>query len=116
MDTDMIELARRVEALEIWAWGTTRQAPDKVLEEVERKNPPIITDTIDWSAVAVDWCFLARNQNGEAFLYDCKPILASNGWVMRGRKCRCECFATYRPGNLLWDASLIVRPGTLEFS
>lgn len=116
MTEHLQEIEDRLQALEVWAWGGRSNVPQTVLNEIERQNPPIITDSIDWDAVSSDWCFLARNKNGEAFLYDCKPLLASNGWVMRGRKVRCECFSSYRPGNLLWDGSLIVRPGTLEFS
>lgn len=68
--------------------------------------------SIDWSHVDKRYNWLAKNDDGNAFLYDRVPWsqgYAFVGWA--GSYVRADAFSSYSPGTCDWRDSLIVRPG-----
>jgi hypothetical protein len=77
---------------------------------------PVTRDSVDWSHVAEGWSYMARNEDGVAFLYVEKPEVREHQWAMLvSGKCRTDdVLASYKRGTVPWDQSLIVRPGYEE--
>ena len=73
-------------------------------------RPELTPDSIDWSHVAQGFDYCARDNNGEAYLSQDLPTIASQLWCA-GIYVRADVFASYRPGTVDWRDSLITRPG-----
>lgn len=87
-----------------------RAAIAKAKGEIKPTKP-----SIDWSHVDKRYNWLAKNDDGNAFLYDRVPWsqgYAFVGWA--GSYVRADVFSSYQPGTCDWRDSLIVRPGYEE--
>lgn len=72
---------------------------------------PLVPDTIDWSHVAPEWKWMARDEDGEVFLMQVKPDMICNLWVAFGDEHgKAGAFASYRRGTVEWQDSLVQRP------
>lgn len=68
--------------------------------------------SIDWSHVHPDYKWMAKDEDGEMWLYEVEPSLAVSGWVagyLGGMQAM--CFASAKPGSCHWRDSLVQRPG-----
>lgn len=71
----------------------------------------ITPDTVDWSHVAPQFKFMARDQNDRVFLYEKRPDLETVGWYERlGDIAMAGAFASYKQGTVDWKDSLVERP------
>jgi len=94
-------------------------------EYVYRVYPHSVTkDSINWDDVADQWVCLARNQNGDVFLYDtvvearnCKDIVQrkwhpfGNRWQITYADNDLNCLSSLKKGDCHWTESLVFRPG-----
>lgn len=73
---------------------------------------PKTMPSIDWAHVAPKFNFLARDKNGNAYLYQTKPGIdySSSGYGDRKVFMPADAFASYAPGDCDWNESLIERP------
>jgi hypothetical protein len=74
------------------------------------KPAPLTKPSIDWSHVAPEFKWLARDQCGDTYLYAFKPDAEVFVWVTEGVFCECKGFASYSPGTCAWRDSLVERP------
>ena len=72
----------------------------------------ITKPSIDWEHVHKDFKFLAKDIDGNAFLYWEKPVLVlSGGWqITQGDCAEAHQFASYTSGTCDWQDSLVERP------
>lgn len=73
---------------------------------------PLVPDTIDWSHVAPEWKWMARDGRGGVMLYNDEPhISVGDIWDCgSGDYHEAEAFASYRRGTVAWQDSLVERP------
>ena len=78
------------------------------VEVVKKVTKP----SIDWEHVHKDFKFLAKDIDGNAFLYWEKPVLVlSGGWqTTQGDCAEAHQFASYTSGTCDWQDSLVERP------
>lgn len=92
------------------AWWTVERP---LLDEgIYRIAPePLIPDSIDWSHVAPEWKFMARNGEGNTYLFCRQPMMSTHGdgWILHGFT-TVKAFASYRRGTVDWRDSLVRRP------
>ena len=88
--------------------------PEWLLDWDYRVRPePLTPDTIDWSHVAPEYRWMARDQSGSAYLYDAEPHLTSKAGVWVNESCdivRATAFTSYKRGTCDWRDSLVERP------
>lgn len=65
-------------------------------------------DSIDWSHVAPEFKWMARDDDGLVFLYTAKPHSNGDCWTGAGWSTR--GFISYKKGAIDWKDSLITRP------
>lgn len=76
----------------------------------------LIPDSIDWSHVNSRFKYMARDKNGDVFLYSDRPCLSSRIKIQwTGSKGDITnriqiIFASYKQGNVDWKDSLVERP------
>lgn len=70
-------------------------------------------DSIDWDAIKPEFDYMARDESGEAWVYDCKPNVGADGYGFSGTNCvRVDnLLSSYRRGTFPWEKSLVIRPG-----
>ena len=68
--------------------------------------------SIDWSHVAPEYKWLARDESGEVYLYTIEPELARDVWIARTMdlELRADTFSSLDPGTCDWWESLVRRP------
>lgn len=75
------------------------------------KSQPLTKPSIDWSHVAPEFKWLARDQNGSGYIYRYAPEIREKFWTYRIGGClSAKFFASYRPGTCDWRDSLVERP------
>lgn len=108
-----------------WAEGAEIECLIKGTETWEKvKNPSfspdityriaLIPDTINWDHVNEKYNYLARDRDGECFLFENKPTIAynSNVWNYQEGGCiQANLFTSLSVGTVDWKDSLQVRPG-----
>lgn len=68
-------------------------------------------DSIDWSHVAPEWKFMARDESGNVFLYGSYPRRCGNYWGDHTSIfIQAKYFSSYRRGTCDWKESLVRRP------
>lgn len=69
-------------------------------------------DSIDWSHVAPEWKYMARDSNGAAWLFEKLPTCGPVSWVCvpAPRHSLVNAFASYKRGTVDWKDSLVERP------
>ena len=68
-------------------------------------------DTIDWSHVDKQFNYLARDESGDAWLYEEKPTDEITVWVVDGGLfVNAGYFSSYKKGSCGWRESLVERP------
>ena len=67
-------------------------------------------DTINWSHVAPEFKYMARDLHGRALLYQSKPKIMDTVWVGHPNTFA-DYFLSYRKGTVDWKDSLVIRPG-----
>lgn len=73
---------------------------------------PLIPDSIDWSHVAPEWKFMARDEDGGVCFYKTRPNRMTEYWetLETNYTSAPVGFASYRRGTVDWKDSLVVRP------
>ena len=71
--------------------------------------------SINWDHVAPDYKWLARDSDGDAFLYMSEPHVDFEDhelgwWNTAGDAIHPAAFASYTPGTCDWKDSLVKRP------
>jgi hypothetical protein len=75
------------------------------------KPQPTTKPSIDWSHVAPEYKWLARDKCGDAYLYLSEPELCQTVWISGGEHTQiARVFASYTPGTCDWRDSLVERP------
>lgn len=78
------------------------------------KPQPLTKPSIDWSHVAPEYKWLARDADGLAFVFNDMPWAEFNKWVWDGGECEAVCvsgfLSSYTPGTCDWKDSLVERP------
>jgi hypothetical protein len=77
---------------------------------IVRIAPPSTKPSIDWSHVASEYRYLARDGNGCVYLYVHRPLKGLESWRPRGEYFGARAFASYTPGSCDWKDSLVERP------
>lgn len=94
-------------------WNTTSSAPNLSPIDIYRAvRPALVPDYIDWSHVAPEYKYMARDENGLPCLYWDIPIRVEHSW-QRGVKIIAgidNIFTSYRRGTVGWKDSLVTRP------
>ena len=71
----------------------------------------VIPDIIDWSHVHEKYNWMARDDEGDVWLYDTIPGLSGDVWTLQGVDiAKANDFASYRQGSQDWKDSLVKRP------
>jgi hypothetical protein len=94
-------------------WFETQKSPNHFATFVYRVKPqPLTKPTIDWSHVAPEYKWLARDFNGGGFLYEVKPERGHDFaiWSAYCGFASTKGFASYQPGTCDWNDSLVERP------
>lgn len=81
---------------------------------------PLTLDTIDWSHVAPEWKFMARDEDGTPWVFKDRPKAdphdMGGSWQehrngpLREGKGSVWNFASYKRGTVAWQDSLVERP------
>lgn len=67
-------------------------------------------DFIDWSHVAPEYKWMARDKDGAAYVYREKPELGRREWGASGANHRIDtAFSSYKAGTVDWEGSLVSR-------
>ena len=75
------------------------------------KPQPLTKPSIDWSAVAPEYKWLARDKSGNGHLYRYKPEIREKFWTYCIGGClSAKFFASYHHGTCDWKDSLVERP------
>jgi hypothetical protein len=77
------------------------------------KSVPLVPDSIDWSHVHAKWKWLARDRDGEVYIYTDKPYRDAglNFWLGGGAALKVlDVFTSYKQGTAKWEDSLVERP------
>jgi hypothetical protein len=74
---------------------------------------PLIPDSINWDHVAPEYNYMAREKNGDVYLFRHCPVLRPWGeWFDQyGTLISARNFASYKRGTVDWKDSLVIRPG-----
>lgn len=91
------------------------------LDATYRARPaPLVPDSIDWSHVAPEWKFMARDEDGTPWTFKEKPKAdhhpIGGSWEEQSKGSLLECkgsawnFASYKRGTVAWQDSLVARP------
>ena len=92
-------------------WGPAPFAPSTTYRV---KPQPPTKPSIDWSHVAPEYKWLARDADGLAFVFSDMPWAEFNAWVWDGGECEAVCvsgfLSSYTPGTCDWKDSLVERP------
>ena len=78
--------------------------------QVEAIEPPKTKPSIDWSHLAPDYRWLARDSGEDAYVYAAKPSCGTHGWTAQGLAVLAAGLASYAPGDCDWQDSLVERP------
>ena len=65
-------------------------------------------DSIDWSHVAPEWKYMARDEEGDVWFYELYPTAYDDHWS--GEATRASSHASYKRGTVDWKDSLVKRP------
>jgi hypothetical protein len=74
------------------------------------KPQPLTKPSIDWSHVAPEYKWLARDENGDVFVYAGQPSAYDGIWKCVGGHRMTDVFASCTPGTCDWRDSLVERP------
>lgn len=72
---------------------------------------PKTPDTIKWEHVAPGFNFMARDENGGAYIFSDRPDCRERVWDGCGDQRNAKPFASYSRGTVDWKDSLVIRPG-----
>ncbi len=88
---------------------------DAIAEWVDEAPTPAAAptqDSVDWSQIARPFDWIARDEDGAVFAFDCAPTVECDVWNSDGRQRRIDALIpSYDPGTCGWRDSLICRPG-----
>lgn len=87
----------------LWNWETAdfRIAPPKPVQH-----------QIDWSHVGDKFCAIVTTSKGEVYLTTSLPKLSLDTfeWPMTTTFLDADVFSSFKPGNMPWQESLVIRP------
>lgn len=80
--------------------------------QVRAVEKPKTKPSIDWSHIAPEYKWLARDGDGFTAVYDTKPVASERdaSWRAGGTPVSTRYFASYVPGDCDWKDSLVARP------
>lgn len=68
-------------------------------------------DSIDWSHVAPEFKYMARDESEVPYVYGDKPYISTDNWMTRSDVACVRHFSSYKRGTVDWKDSLVIRPG-----
>lgn len=112
------------EALRKWEHGVDCYEPIVGWQKVQRptwktnltyraRPAPLVPDSIDWSHVAPEWKWMARDEGGtHSHFFEQKPYVSGDMWYVDKVNVLgiTRAFASYRRGTVAWQDSLVQRP------
>lgn len=86
----------------IWNWGNINY----------RIAPATTPDSIDWSHVAPEFKWMARDEDGTAWLFRLEPNVSDEieRWTCGENRQSVDAIASYNRGTCDWKGSLVKRP------
>lgn len=93
-----------------WYGATTHPWWDWDEFDYRVKPSEPVDDYINWDHVSGMFNFMARDNNGDVFLYKNKPELLDFVWTEHGGFINVEMFSSFKVGNKPWNESLVKRP------
>jgi hypothetical protein len=75
-----------------------------------RIAPAAKPDTIDWSHVAPEFKWMARDSEGQCWLYFSQPKVGNGCWYSPDDATPADSFTSYHRGTCDWKDSLVKRP------
>lgn len=75
-----------------------------------RIAPATTPDTIDWSHVAPEFKWMARDSEGQCWLYHTEPKSECCSWYSMDDVTPADSFSSYHRGTCDWKDSLVKRP------
>ena len=75
-------------------------------------SEPIKKTIYDWSNVGSQYKFMAKDQDGKVFCYQCEPLKETTGWGFRHNAE--HCYRSSQTTGVPWEDSLEARPMTLS--
>jgi len=99
---------------EVWIIADSPWWSDETIYRIAPE--PLIPDSIDWSHVAPEWNFMARDDDGDTWVFKARPAIdgSDDFWHDQDWAGDATClaaFASYRRGTVDWKDSLVIRPG-----
>lgn len=91
-----------------WHWD---EAPTFDWYSYEYRVKQVVPDSIDWSHVAPEYKWMARDESGDTFLFGNKPGSEDGQWKTLSRDlASVSGFISYTRGTTDWEDSLVARP------
>ena len=75
------------------------------------KPAPLVPDSIDWSHVSDEFVCMARDADGDVYLYAGAADISGSLWSSEHDYTSARGQASYRKGTVQWNQSLVWRPG-----
>lgn len=87
------------------------EAPTFDWYSYEYRVKTVVPDSIDWSHVATEYRWMARDRSGHTYLHKSKPIRGCAGWNTNASDwVSVRGFTSYTRGTTDWEDSLVERP------
>ena len=102
------------EEIECETWPGFYEAVNKPIWNIHNYRIAKTPDTINWDHVAPEFKYMARDEDGRAWLYQNEPILSEefSQWEDEAVCCsNSAAHSSYRRGTVDWKDSLVIRPG-----
>lgn len=92
-------------------WPTSREwcVVDPAFNDLCAYRIALTPDTIDWSHLAPEWRFVARDDDNSPLLYQARPERNAVSWAAY-EPCARVTTPSYRNNGMPWEQSLIERP------
>ncbi|QFT69641.1 hypothetical protein FIU93_22850 [Labrenzia sp. THAF35] len=86
------------------------EAPTFDWYSYEYRVKPVVPDSIDWSHVAPQYKWMARDKSGDSHVFRSKPFGQEHYWGTGDYAIRADSFTSYTRGTTDWEDSLVERP------
>jgi hypothetical protein len=90
--------------------GSWVMVGDDALCKLEAYRIAARPSEMDWSQISDEWICAATDRSGDSYFFTREPEKRCSFWG-GVRQMRADVFTAFKPGNMLWNESLIWRPG-----
>jgi hypothetical protein len=116
IDRKPIEVAVSDRGVERWIPVTGVNHHFKLNKAYRIAVPKPIQSKIDWAHVDPNFVAMATDQDGNTYLYPDVPEIGSFNsisWYSNGLFVLASAFVSFKPGNMDWRESLVLRPNRI---